>query len=191
MRRSLLLVVIAAVSCSSGGEAAPEASVPDTAPSPTAIGVEGRIGELERFAPSATLAGEQCGDLSVSNGTVQLDASGSMLARAIQRDTRVSPTELHLEVRFGSGFPSFTCTDQESELHHAVVEETWPASATSGTFTVVAGPLCSSATLRLADVVATSPAGHEVPLGDIAITNPAWQWWHPFECHLLDDPPGV
>jgi hypothetical protein len=42
------------------------------------------------------------------------------------------------------------------------------------------------ATLELDGVVAETPTGQEVPLGDITVVNTGWQWWHPFECHLVD-----
>jgi hypothetical protein len=100
----------------------------------------------------------------------------------LQTDQPVPPTALHLVVHFGSGFPSFTCTDSEPE-RLAVVEATWPASARSATFTVVGGQQCSVATLHLVDVTALAPDGQEVPLGDVTVTNRAWQWWPPFECH--------
>ena len=73
---------------------------------------------------------------------------------------------------------------------NAVVDEPWPASATSAAFTVVEGDQCSSATLRLLEVVVQVPDGQRVRLGNIDITSTAWQWVAPFECQLLDDPPN-
>lgn len=111
------------------------------------------------------------------------------MTTAIQSAQPIPATDLSLVVRFGSGFPSFTCTDLDSEVREATVDETWPATATNATFTVVKTEQCSSAALQLIDVVAHAPDGQSVRLGDIAITNTTWLWWPPSECHLLDDPP--
>ena len=166
------MVVTLAVGCTDdGGDADPATAQ--------------RIAALQSFAADATLSGHQCAELSVSNGTVQLDASGSSLAAKLQTDQPVPPTALHLVVHFGTGFPSFTCTDSEPE-RLAVIDATWPATAGSATFTVRGAPQCSTATLHLLDVTAFAPDGQEVPLGDVTITNTAWQWWPPFECHRDD-----
>ena len=161
----------------------------DTSAAAVEADVQRWVAELDAFEPIPSLSGQECGDLSVSNGRVQLDASGSTLTRAIQAETPVPPTALHLTVHFGSGFPSFTCTDLADSVRHAVVETSWPASAAGATFTVVTGERCSIATLHLVGVVAVAPTGQSLPLGDIAITNLAWQWWHPFECQLLEVAP--
>lgn len=166
------------------------ASAESSVPGAPSTDVQRRLAQLEAFEPDPTLAGQQCGDLSVSNGSVQLDATGSSLARAIQTNQPVPQSDLHLIARFGSGFPSLTCTDLESEVHRATVEESWPASATSATFTVVTAEQCSSATLQLVGVAVFAPDGQIAQLGEISITNPAWQWWPPFECHLVDHPPA-
>lgn len=193
MRRSAAAIVFATlVMMGCGDTDAPRPGASSTENSQVgapSADVQRRIAELRAFRPDSALSGSQCGDLSVSNGSVQLDAAGSMLARAIQTAQLVPVTDLRLVVRFGSGFPSFTCTDLASEERKATIEETWPATATSATFTVAEGEQCSSATLQLVDVVVQVPDGQLVGLGDIAITNGAWQWWHPGECHLLDDPP--
>lgn len=115
---------------------------------------------------------------------MQLDASRSRLARTVQNSTAVPADDLRLVVKFGSGFPSLTCTDIESEMHTARVDESWPASARAAVFTVTASDRCSVAKLSLQGVVATAPDGEAVDLGDVTITNQAWQWWPPFECHL-------
>ena len=143
-----------------------------------------RRAQLEAFQPKEALAGEQCSALSISNGSVQIDATGSQFPAVLQQSTPVRPNDLHLVVNFGSDFPSFSCTDLASEARMAIVDETWPASATGGTFTVTASDRCSVATLELRDVVTTSPGGQEVDLGDILIENDAWQWWPAFECRL-------
>jgi hypothetical protein len=148
-------------------------------------GFQRRAAELSEFEPDPALAGEQCSDLSVSNGSIQVDATGSRLAKVVQVEQPIPSTDLRLVVRFGSGFPSFTCTDLESEMRDATVDEEWAASATRATFTVVVGERCSTAALELYGVVAQAPDGQHVELGDIVITNRAWQWWHPFECQLL------
>ncbi len=113
-----------------------------------------------------------------------------MLAPSFQQSTDIEPADLHLVVNFGSGFPSFTCTDLDTEVRRAVIDETWSATAAGGVFTVVPADRCSVATLSLVDVVATSPGGNQVVLGDMTITNQAWQWWHPFECDLDDTSNG-
>lgn len=183
---ALVVATLLMVGCASTGES----KAPPSPPTAASADVEQRIAELRSFRPDPSLSGSQCGDLSVSNGSVQLDASESSLTRAVQAAQPVPATALHLVVRFGSGFPSFTCTDLDSEVREATVGEEWAASATSASFTVVESKRCSSATLQLVDVIARAPDGQLVELGDIAITNTAWQWWHPFECHLLDDPPA-
>ncbi len=170
------MVVTLAVSCTDdGGNADPVTAQ--------------RIAALQSFAADPTLSGHQCADLSVSNGTVQLDATGSSLTATLQTEQPVAPTALHLVVHFGRGFPSFTCTDAEPE-RLAVIDATWPATAGSATFTVRGAPQCSTATLRLVGVAARAPDGQEVSLGDVTITNTAWQWWPPFECHRDDYVPG-
>ena len=153
---------------------------------PGSFGV--RLAQLEAFQPDEARAGEQCDEMSASNGSVQLDASRSLLSTVLQQSMPVRANELHLVVNFGSSLASFTCTDLESEVHPAIIDETWPASAAGGIFTVTAGSHCSVATLALRDVVARSPGGQEVDLGDIVIRNDAWQWWPPFECHLDSGP---
>jgi hypothetical protein len=161
----------------------------------TAISAESYIEELSRlrsFVPVDDLAGEQCGELSASDGTVQIDASGSILSSVTQQATPVPASDLRLIVHFGSGFPAFQCTDLTPEVREATIDQTWPASAAEGTFTVLPSMQCSTATLELRDVVAVSPAGDEIHVGDVSITNIAWQWWHPFECHVdLDRLPAI
>ena len=178
------------MACDDNGAAGPGVSSIESyeVPAPPA-NVPRHLAELRAFRPDPTLAGSQCGALSVSNGSVQLDAADSQLSKAVQAAHPVLTTDLRLVVRFGSGFPSFTCTDLEFEVRKAVVDETWPASADSATFTVVKSEQCSVATLQLVDVVVVAPDSQLVELGDITITNTAWQWWHPSECHLLDGPP--
>ena len=192
MRRIAVAIFPAVLMMSCGDTDAPRPAAPNTENSQSgapSADVERRIAELRAFRPDSALSGSQCDALSVSNGAVQLDAAGSVLARAIQASQPVPVADLRLVVHFGSGFPSFTCTDLESEVHEAIIDETWPASAKSATFTVAEGEACSSATLQLVDVDVQAPNGQLVGLDDITITNTAWQWWHPFECHLLDDPP--
>jgi hypothetical protein len=48
-----------------------------------------QVDELNRFQPDPSRSGHQCGDLSVSNGTIELDASSSSLASAVQTATLV------------------------------------------------------------------------------------------------------
>jgi hypothetical protein len=184
----VLFVVFSLFGCSTTrdtGRPDPEATG-STVSTVGAAKVLRRVDELKSFQPDQSRSGHQCGDLSVSNGTIQLDASSSSLASAVQTATIVPPTNLHLSVQFGSGFPSFTCTDLDAEKHNAVVDETWPVSAASATFTVERNEQCSAATLNLDGVVAQAPTGQKVPLGAITIINTAWQWWHPFECHLVE-----
>ena len=152
--------------------------------------LEARLAQLNAFQPDDSLAGEQCAELSASNGTVQLDATASLLSAGLQQSTPVGAEELHLVVNFGSGLPSFTCTDVESEVHRAIVDETRPATAAGGIFTVMAGDRCSVASLALRHVVARSPDGQQVDLGDIVLKNDAWRWWHPFEYRLDNAPTG-
>jgi hypothetical protein len=176
--------------CDGSAEADPEVTNPPQRVSASQDDVGSRVAELKAFKPLPSLSGTQCDALSVSNGSIQLDAAGSRLLRAVQTSEQISAEDLHLVVHFGSGFPSYTCTDLESEIREASIDETWPATADGATFTVVTGTQCSSAKLELHDVVVQAPDGQQVPVGDIAITNPSWQWWHPFECHLLDDAPS-
>lgn len=80
---------------------------------------------------------------------------------------------------------SLTATLQ-TEPPVAVIDATWPATADSATFTVHNATQCSTATLHLVGVSVRAPDGHEVSLGDVTVTNTAWQWWPPFECHRDD-----
>jgi hypothetical protein len=126
-----------------------------------------------------------CGDLSLSNGTMLLDATGTELPRLVQTATGVSADQLKLVVSFGSKLPSFACTDLPSEVRKGQVDETWQATASGGTFTVEAHPTdCSVATLEAHDVKVVSPSGVIVPIGDVTFTNPMWQMWPPSECQL-------
>lgn len=143
-----------------------------------------RLNQLRGFQADDRSAGEQCDDLSASNGTVQLDASLALLPRTFQDATVVTAEDLNLIVHFGSGFPAFTCTDLASEVRLAVIEESWPASAEGGVFTVTPADRCSVAQLTLQGVVVKAPNGDAVVLGTMTITNEAWQWWPPSECHL-------
>lgn len=188
-RRSRALVVFALLTCAACSTGGRSLSTPRTEPSVVSTSIDDaelqqRIEQLEAFSPSPALGSNQCWELSISDGSVQIDASGSLLARKLQAATVVAPADLRLQVRFGSGSPSFTCTDSESEVREAVVDETWPAIAAAATFTVVAAESCSLATLQLTDVVAEAPNGARVPLGDLTLVNPAWWFVHPFECHL-------
>ena len=184
----LLLTTLSMISCGTPGSTDRSGGTGSMGTSAAAVEVDVQrwIAELAAFEPNPSLSGQECGDLSISNGTVQLDATGSTLTRAIQTETPVLPTALHLTVHLGAGFPSFTCTDLADSVRLAFVEASWPASAAGATFTVVSGERCSIATLQLVGVVAVAPTGQSLSLGDITITNSAWQWWHPFECQLLD-----
>ncbi|MEO6122329.1 MAG: hypothetical protein ABIR32_01370 [Ilumatobacteraceae bacterium] len=154
------------------------------ATSTTVVASNDELNDLAAFVPSEDLAGQRCGALTTSNGSVQVDATASLLAPVTQQSTQVASSDLRLSVHFGSGFPGHQCTDLSSEVRNPVVATSWPATATAATFTVIPSLQCSAATLQLEGVVATSPAGDQVHLGNIRITNQAWQWWPPFECHV-------
>jgi hypothetical protein len=144
-----------------------------------------RIDQILAFDSLRSQGSISCGDLSLLSGGMLLDASGTEVLRAPQIATPLSADQLNLVFSFGSALPSFTCTDIPSEVRIRDVEETWQATTSGGTFTVIADSInCSVATLEVHDVNVVSPSGKTVPIGDVFITNPAWQMWHPSECQL-------
>lgn len=169
-------------------------SPPTSAAAPTipVTRYDEQVAALGAFEPIEELSGQRCGEMSVSNGTVQIDASESVLPRVTQQATPVAADDLRLTVRFGSGFPGYHCTDVAVEVRRPTVDETWSATATGGSVVVSPSTTCSTATLDLHGVVAVSPAGDEVDVGDVSITDDSWQWWPPFDCLIdLDRRPAL
>jgi hypothetical protein len=150
-------------------------------------GVRQHIDQLTKFDVTAALHQDGCGAMSSSSDSVAVDASNSYLPPRLQAATPIAGTDLHLRVVFGSGLPGSDCTDLPDEVSRPLIEETWPAEAASAVFSVVASERCSSATLKLADVTVIAPTGERVSLGDITMSNNAWQAWPPFECHIQSD----
>lgn len=166
-----------------GSEATPSsATVPSV--------VDQRIQQLINFEPDPSLVGDQCGELSISDGSAQIDATASTLPHSSTdgRSVTIAAADLRVVVRFGSGFPSRNCTDVISEIHRAHVDEEWPATAASGTLRIDLSERCSVATLRLSGVVASAPFGQTVDLGQLTIVNDAWQFWPGFDCRISASP---
>jgi hypothetical protein len=79
------------------------------------------------------------------------------------------------ELRFGADLFANWCDDvMEPGEPTPVIDETWAVTGRVDVVELPAAGECGPATANLTDVVATSPEGEEMPLGDLNAHNEFW-----------------